>query len=167
MILSGRTLCIYSLAVSLLFLLPGCQSQNISSYYQGLLVNQTESLPLPDKELQNGIWKTYDLLLDYQYQTEGNSLRISGSTVLSDFYQINMTFLRRLDLFLFFLDKDSRVLETAQLLKVMSSSLDSPLTFKKTVQIPQATKAIAFGYNGVARNGRDLTRFELLPRQNK
>ena len=159
-----KNLLLYCLAAILLLILPGCQTQSVSSYYHGLQANPTESLPLPGKELQKGKWQTYDLLLDYQYQTEGNSLKISGATTLSDFYQINMNFLRKLDLFLFFLDKDAKVVETAQLLKVRSSSLDSPLSFNQTIEIPQAAKAIGFGYQGITRDIADLTRFDHLPK---
>lgn len=162
--LCGRNFLIYSLAAILLFSITGCQTQSISSYYHGLQTNSTESLPLPGKERQPGKWKTYDLLLDYQYQADGNSLKITGDTTLSDAYQINMSYLRRLNLFLFFLDKDSRVLETAQLLKMVSGDLGTKFSFKKTLEIPPSTKAISFGYDGIAKGGQGRTRFEHLPK---
>lgn len=155
---------LYSLAVIMLLSLPACQPQNVSNYYQGLRTNPAESLSLSGKEPQSGQWQTFDMLLDYRYQAGGGTLRISGNAALSEFYQLNINVLRKLDIYLFFLDENARVLETVLLVNALSSNPESPLSFQKELTIPSAATAIDFGYDGVARGDQMLRRFHKLPK---
>lgn len=144
-------LLICGLGTILLIGLSGCQVQNISSYYVGLQTNPNESLSLAKEGVRSGQWETFDLLIDYQYQRENHSLKISGDTTFSNYYQMNMGTLRNLELFLFFLDTESKVLETARILRGLGRDLYESRHFEKTLEIPESARAISFGYRGSAR----------------
>lgn len=155
--------------ILMLLMAIGCQTQNINSFYIGNQVNPDDSRPLVTGESRSGQWQTSDMLVNYQYRMENNSLKISGDTTLSDYYQINLRSLRDLELFLFFLDGQHKVLETVQLFKSLSTSLEDTHSFKKTLSAPSAATAISFGYRGAAREGRrtGFQRFDHLPKNSQ
>lgn len=155
------------LAVLVLFMTSGCQPQNVSSFFIGNQVSADDSLPLIVGEQRSGQWKTFDMLVNYKYRAENSSLEISGDSTLSDFYQINMRSLRDMDMFLFFLDDQRKVLETVQLFKSRSTDLGQSRSFNNTLAVPAGATAISFGYRGFAKEGRRVggQRFDHLPKQ--
>ena len=162
-------LLICGLATILLIGISGCQVQPIESYYVGLQTPPDKSLPLLKQGIHSGQWETFDLMVNYQYQVENDSLEISGKVTLVNYYQINKTSLRDLELFLFFLDGDSMVSQTVRVLKTLSSDLYASHPFEKNFQIPTATKAISFGYRGSAKGDHppQIERFDHLPKHSQ
>ena len=70
---------------------------------------------------------------------------------------------KSLDIYLFFLDKDSRVLLTEALDRSMGNSTQQAIHFKKSYKIPEGTKAFSFGYSGEVSSEADQRTFYLLP----
>jgi len=140
--INGWTLPLFFL---LFFGLTSCQSTE--SFYRGYTVENESLSPLGN---QQGSWKTFDLELTYQYQQTDNILDITGSAALSLYYELNTSRIRTLDVYLFLLDDESKVLETVYLTRRLEFSPEENLTFTKTLKIPPGTTSIAFGYKGTA-----------------
>ncbi|PLX87177.1 MAG: hypothetical protein C0619_15360 [Desulfuromonas sp.] len=163
---TSKKLFIFALGAAVLISLSSCQLQDISSYFVGLQTEPEESLPLPNAGVHSGQWKTFDLQIDYHYAVENQSLNISGNIIFGNYYQINFAALRDLEIFLFFLDKESRVLETARILRGLGRDLSASRHFEEILAIPESTRAISFGYRGSARAERrqQIERFHHLPK---
>jgi hypothetical protein len=99
---------------------------------------------------QAGTWQTYQVVVDYKYSQNAATLDISGQAALSASYQTNYASLNDLKIYLFFLDEDSRVLETINLASSKTSDVDEVLTFSSEYAVPAESKAISFGYDGSA-----------------
>ncbi|HKJ05515.1 MAG TPA: hypothetical protein VJ974_07960 [Geopsychrobacteraceae bacterium] len=132
-----------------IFGLAGCQSTE--SFYRGYRVENQSIAPLSTLETQQGAWKTFDIDLTYQYQKTDNILNISGTTTLGLYYELNTSRIRTLDLFLFFLDDESKVLETTYLVRRLEFNPEEKQTFVKSLNIPTEAASIAFGYKGTAQ----------------
>lgn len=138
----------WSLVLLFSLALIGCKST--SAYYLGWQVENESDAQL-SADQQQGHWKTFDLDLNYKYDTAGDVLNISGTIALSFFYEMNTSRIRNLDVYLFFLDNDSKVLETAELSRSVERSQPyRTLEFNKSLQVPTGTSLIAFGYKGAA-----------------
>jgi hypothetical protein len=135
---------------SLLILGSGCVAT--SRHFVG----NTTSPAQPIIALQPGgphadSWQTFDIKLDYQYQQDGDMFEISGVAVLSSHYEIMYARLRDLKVYLFFLDKDSRVLQAEMLDRSLTIQLDERLQFTRFYKVPPGTASITFGYDGTVR----------------
>ena len=118
--------------------------------------------PSPDMSLfvlqkggvQSGTWQTFDITIDYSYSQNAEGLDISGQAVLSEHYQMNYDGISKLDLFLFFLDEDSRVLETVRIAWSMTGRVTEIMTFSQKLTVPSGAKNLSFGYDGAATADR-------------
>jgi hypothetical protein len=77
-------------------------------------------------------------------------MNISGIANFALYHEMNISHIRNMDLYLFFLDKEAKVLETVQLAKAQYASPDDQLSFTKNLPIPAGSKSFAFGYRGAA-----------------
>jgi hypothetical protein len=93
-------------------------------------------------------FESFETIINYDYIRTGEALKISGQAALTERYPLNYSRLRRLDVYLFFLDKNSRVLETVQLARAMTGSLEEILKFDNVLRVPEGAVAISFGYDG-------------------
>lgn len=128
--------------------LVGCQATE--SFYRGFTADAKNVITLTKSGPVKGNWKTFDVDLDYSYTYSGSVLDLSGFIYLSDFYQINTNRINSLDIYFFFLDSNSKVLETTLLTQSLSLETDQKLTFSHTLQVPAGAVAFAFGYKGTA-----------------
>lgn len=130
-------------------LLIGCQSTE--TFYRGYLAGNESVAPLTPAGSPTGQWKTFDIDLNYQYGSSGNDLNISGTIDFGLFYELNTSRIETIDFYLFFLDSESRVLNTARLFRSLSLDPEETITFNTSVTPPSGAKSIAFGYSGRAR----------------
>lgn len=126
----------------------GCQP--IASYYRGYEVNNDDIISLTSPGAGNSIWKTFDLSVNYRYEHHGQTLVISGDAKLSMYYEVIVTHIKNLDLYLFFVDENSKVLETVNLANAFFPDPNQILAFDKRLTIPENAHSFAFGYRGQA-----------------
>lgn len=147
---------IFALFILATMVMTGCQATE--TFYQGYKADNESISKLSTPGTQQGSWKTFDLDLNYQYEYKNNVLDISGTVNMSFFHEINSSRIRKLDIYLFFLDEASKVLETALLSRTSIDYLDFGLQFSKNLQVPTGAKSFAFGHRGeaVESGGDDL-----------
>ncbi len=148
---------------SLLILCSGCVAP--ASHFVG----NTTSPAQPIIALQTGgphadSWENFDIKIDYQYKQNGDVFEISGVAALTPRYEMLYARLTDLKVYLFLLDKDSRVLQTELLGRSLTGQLDERLQFTRLYKAPPGTVSITFGYDGLAQGMRDgTTSLYLLP----
>ena len=152
----GKILVLITSLLASGLLMQGCQPQPVATYYKGYRADK-ETIVRLDAAPSQGHWKTFDLGIDYQLKRQGDRLEISGDARHSLHYEITTVRILALDLYLHFLDPDSKVLETTLLTYVRDGSPEDDIPFTSRLTIPAGTVAFAFGYEGRARqdNGMD------------
>lgn len=136
----------------LLPLATGCT--DTSMLYQGAPVTSVPIVTLQEGVPVAGRWETFDLVIDYTYKKNNDKLEIAGQARLGDHYRENYEGISRMQTYLFFLDQDARVLETAFFVTPWSGSNEDIQEFSKFYTVPASTTGISFGYSG-AVNGMD------------
>jgi hypothetical protein len=122
-----------------------------------------EKVALSKDASQVGTWETFDIKIAYKFAVKGDLLEISGQAELGDHQKMVYDHVRSLDIYLFFLDHDSRVLLTEPLDRSLRGSTEQTVSFARSYKIPDGTKALSFGYSGqVAEQDGQMT-FYLLP----
>jgi len=122
-----------------------------------------EKVALRKDAPQVGTWETFDLKIAYDFVVKGQDLDISGQAELGDHQKMVYDHVRSLDIYLFFLDHDSRVLLTQPLDRSFRGSTQQTVFFTRSYKIPDGAKALSFGYSGqVAERDGQMT-FYLLP----
>lgn len=153
--------------LSVLFLLTalatlsGCQS--VSSFFVGQKVETNLSIALPEGTATAGTWQTFDIAITYSARPSANNLAISGSAKLSQHYQQMYDKVKRLEIYLFFLNKDLEVLRTVELTTSLFASTYQQIEFSRTLPRPIGTEAISFGYRGEATARDGYQYFDELP----
>ncbi len=136
----------------LFFLVSGCVET--VSMYHGNKVSNVQVVTLQEGVQNAGTWETFDVVVDYSYLKEGEVLELTGNVELGQSYQMTYDRLRYLDLFLFFTDEGSRVLETVAFRGFLTNTTDDQRKFTRSYNVPAGTVGFSFGYNG-AVGGRD------------
>jgi hypothetical protein len=116
--------------------------------FHGNTVSSVPVVALLEGSPPAGSWETFDLIIDYKYIKQGDRFEISGQTALSQHYQMTYDGIRRMFVYIFFLDKDSRVLETAFLVNAWFGSTRDIQDFSKSYKVPSGTTGVSFGYSG-------------------
>ena len=145
----------------LLSLSSGCAE--IPMLYHGNTVSSVPVVAMQEGSSTAGIWETFDLIIDYKYIKKGDSFEISGQAALSQHYQMTYDGLTRMYVYIFFLDKDSRVLETAFLVNALSGNTRDIQDFSKSYKVPIGTTGISFGYSGEVSTDKGNMAFYKLP----
>ena len=145
----------------LLIFLSGCVAT--SNPFVGNTVSTVPVVVLKSGGPHADSWQTFDIHIEYQYTQDGNLFNISGSALLSEHYQMLYTRLRDLKLYVFFLDKDSRVLAGHLLTQSLLNDIDQRLPFNRSYNLPPGAARISFGYSGRVSEMEDLKTFYQLP----
>ena len=144
----------------LALLISGClQTQEL---YIGNKVT-AEKVALGKEDPQVGTWETFDLKIAYEFVVNGQNLDISGQIELGDHQKMVYDRVRSLDVYLFFLDHDSRVLLTQPLDRSFQGGTQWTESFTRSYEIPDGTKALSFGYSGQVTEQDGQLSFWLLP----
>jgi len=144
--------------------LVGCQS--VSTFFVGRPVDKTLTIVLPEGQIRNGTWNTFDVVIDYSANKHDGQLDLSGSVRLTDRYGILYESLNRLDVYLFLLNSDGNILKTVALTGALSTTIDQRLNFSQRLALPAGTSAISFGYRGKVSSMDGGATFDELPQQN-
>ncbi len=144
----------------LLFVASGCVE--IPMLFHGNTVSSVPVVALLEGSPAAGRWETFDLIIDYKYIKQGDGFEISGQTALSQHYQMTYDGISRMDVYIFFLDKNSRVLETAYLVTAWTGNTQDSQDFSKSYKVPNETIGVSFGYSGeVSEDLGNKTFYEL------
>jgi hypothetical protein len=131
--------------------------------YHGAPVTSVPVIALHEGPPVAGRWETFDMVIDYKYQRNGDNLELSGQAGLSEHYRSNYAGVTRMQTYLFFLDQDARVLETAYFVTPWSSGIDDIQKFSKSYRVPAGTTGISFGYSGAVNAMDSNASFYALP----
>jgi hypothetical protein len=123
----------------------------------------TEKLDLGKGKPQAGIWETFDIKINYEFAIKDQVIEIAGQAELGDHHKMIYDRISSLDIYLFFLDHESRVLLTEPINRVLRVDTEQTLSFKHTFGIPNGTKALSFGYSGKVTERDGRTTFYELP----
>ena len=144
----------------LLFVGSGCIETPM--LFHGNTVSSVPVVALLEGSPTAGRWETFDLIIDYKYIKQGESFEISGHAALGQHYQMTYDGVSRMYVYIFFLDQDSRVLETAYLINVWTGNTQDIQDFSKPYKVPNGTTLISFGYSGeVSEDLGNMTFYEL------
>jgi len=131
--------------------LVACQSSFFS--YRGATVEPDDRIYLLEEGPGHGLWQTFDLVIDYQYEKKADMLELSGVVELSHHYRSLYEILSRLYLTVYFLDNEGKVLEGKQVFISTSLKIDDKFSFKHLLEIPPDTVSFTFSYMGGVRGG--------------
>jgi hypothetical protein len=145
---------------ALTLLVSGCL--NSQALYIGNKVT-ADKVPLVKDAHQVGTWETFDLKIDYEVFSRGELLEITGRIELGDHQKMVYDYVRSLDVYLFFLDDDSRVLLTEPLERTFRGSTEQTMLFTRSYKTPNDAKALSFGYSGQVAERDGQMSFYLLP----
>lgn len=155
-----KTNLLLALALCLAALLMACTP--VAELYRGKPVDAPDIVWLKPAGTDAGNWQTFDLSIDYQYAQDGTSLDVSGQGRLGQHYQLIYDGVRFLTVYLFLLDGDGRVLETAEL-PVFLWNTEDTFDFKRRLNVTDLVKGLSFGYRGQAYELQDTSYFDHLP----
>ena len=130
--------------------------------YRGATVSSVPVVAQQEGTPVAGRWETFEMAIDYTYQRDGDNLELSGQAALGQHYQMNYTGVLRMQTYLFFLDRDARVLETFSIVTPWSGIEDAQ-KFSKSYPMPAGTTAISFGYSGSVNSMDSTSSFYKLP----
>ena len=140
------------------FTLAGCSGRLLT--YKGDKVTQKNLMALLKDGNQQGVWKTNELAIIYQYQMTPETLKISGTTELLGGFGIGFSWIKQLAVYLLFLDNQGIVIENALILSEGNyREIDTiPMVFEKTIPIPESARTISFAYDGELAGAGTLDR---------
>jgi len=115
--------------------------------YNGYVVFQNNLIVQLEDGNQQGEWKTNELSIDYQYQMSPGNLEIDGTIELADGFSVGYDYISNFAVYLLFLDNRGIVVNNV-LIYAGNSGLDIPMTFERTLPLPDGVRSISFAYNG-------------------
>jgi hypothetical protein len=118
--------------------------------YKGDKITQKNLKALLKEGDQNGVWKTNELSITYQYQMTPETLKISGTTELLGGLATGFDQIKQLAVYLLFLDNQGVVIESALVYSTANNRTvdEIPMVFEKSIPIPDGARTISFVYNG-------------------
>jgi hypothetical protein len=146
------------LLMTAVFTIAGCGGRLFT--YKGDKVTRKDLMVLLKDGNQQGLWKTNELAIKYQYQMTPETLKIAGTTELAGgFRQI-----QHLAIYLLFLDNQGIVIENVLIYSIGNRhSTDMvPMIFDRTIPLPERTRTISFAYDGeLVDSGYGLTTYNI------
>ena len=148
------------LSLWLCFVLSGCVAG--TELFIGKQVTDAPIVQLEDGAPASGTWQTFDVTINYQYQTDGDIVELAGEGELSQHYQMVYNRVRSLRVYLFLLDADGLVHETIEIPALLTTTEDK-FSFNRQFKVSADVKGFSFGYRGLVweRDGRAY--FDSLP----
>jgi len=148
---SSVILSMIGLLALLLGMVVACQGRFLS--YQGAVAKQESRIALLEGGQHTDTWKTRDLSIRYRYQRDQGNAELSGTVELDKSLGRSFSTLEYLILWVHLLDAEGRVLESKGVLTSEYRHMVRKLPFKRSLELPPGTTAIAFSYTGRVRDG--------------
>ena len=146
--------------ICLLFSITGCVPT--AELYIGKQVTDAPIVQLEEGANVSGTWQTFDMTINYRYQTDGDLIDLAGQGQLSQHYQLMYNGVRSMQVYLFLLDADGLVLETMEIPAFLISTEDR-FTFSKPFKASEKVNGFSFGYRGEATEMEGHAYFDNLP----
>ena len=143
-----------------IYALTGCVPT--TELYIGKPVTAAPVIELQKDAKAAGTWQTFDMTVNYTYAVKAGLLEIAGQGELSQHYQMTYDVVKTLRVYLFLLDGNGFVLETADIPAFLTSTEDK-FTFSKTFKDSESVRGLSFGYRGVATDMDGQASFYSLP----
>mgnify|MGYP001194567041 CR=1 FL=1 len=137
--------------------------QNPATFFVGRPVEPILQIPITTAPTQNGVWQTFDLVINYTLYNNDDQIEVTGRAELGEHYQRLYNRVTQLDLYLFLLDGNAAVLKTIPLNGSLLRSTGEEITINTTVLKPVGLKALSFGYRGSVTSLDSHTSFDELP----
>jgi hypothetical protein len=134
----------------------GCGGRLVSD--KGNKVTQKNFMVLLKDGNQQGVWKTNDLAIKYQYEITSGTLNISGTSELIGGISIGFQWMTRVEVYLLFLDVQGIVTENILIYSSgLRQTMDAiPMVFESKIPIPEGCRTISFAYNGELKGAGTL-----------
>jgi hypothetical protein len=142
------------MCLAILLLSAGCA--NFLKPDIGAVARQEARIALGDGPgVQEGAWDTHELLLVYSLSTAGDTFNLSGNLTINRGISDSFPNIARFFLYLSFLDDAGRVVEAVDITPLFThfGTIPGKLDIKLIHPRPAGSKAIAFIYFGVMRDG--------------
>ncbi|MFH1575232.1 MAG: hypothetical protein ABIG68_14715 [Acidobacteriota bacterium] len=134
-------------------LLLGCVADK---HLIGAAVHPRDRIPIRDGGPHNGVYRTEDVTLHYQYEKGASEIQVEGRLE----YDAGLSYTyRMLDYFfmdIYFLGPGSRVLDHRVFLQADQIDGFDPLSANRRFPLPPGADAVAFGYRGKTRGESTL-----------
>lgn len=152
-----------SMGIICLLAVCGAACVDTAMMFHGQTITSVPIVALEDGVESAGTWETFDLVINYSCLKKNENLEISGQVELGQSYQMVYDQLRYLNLYLFFTDADSKVLETVYLPGFLTYTTDDRRSFSHSYNVPAGTVGLSFGYDGAVGEHDGHTSFYRLP----
>jgi hypothetical protein len=118
--------------------------------YRGAVETQKDRIIALDTGNHPGIWTTNELSITYQYQLTTDLLKIEGNTELFGGFATDFRWIKRLAIYLLFLDKQGIVIDSPLVYSIGTyRAVDMiPMKFERTIPVPEGVCAFSFAYDG-------------------
>jgi hypothetical protein len=133
-----------------------------SQLYLGKTVDSETVVLLDAMSGKQLVWKTFDLIMTYDYTLRDNVLEISGTGELSQHYQMMYAKIRHLRVYLFLLNEEGSIIQTVLLPSNLINPEDS-FSFQIKAHPSEKISALSFGYSGSAHDLYSRAYFYQLP----
>ena len=137
------------LAASII-VLAGCQGFLLT--YKGAKIRSDSLIALAEGTQGSGLYRTEDVIIDYQWVRNGNELQFSGLVKFTSRMQNNFAMIPVFDLSLFFTDAEGIVLEQRYIAVPGNGEPNNPMRISEKLLLPPGTANMAFSYSGQARD---------------
>ncbi len=123
-------------------LLVGCQ--NIAAYNVGRHVPTEHIASLRVDGQMQGVFESFEVIIQYDYMRMGDALEISANATLGDHYRALYEHVDWVTVFLHFLDDDNVIISTVLLESSHRLQTEDILPLRKTLLIPAGGVAFSF-----------------------
>lgn len=138
----------WTLGLMWVLVLVACQT---TSSHTGKLAGPMSRVDLATSGEHRGTWKTEDLTLEYSTSASGGQFRISGKVHLDERFAVLDMRIKYLNVNMYFLDPDGRIIESHQVSSTGIQSADRGISFSNEIILPANAHGLAFGYMGSGR----------------
>jgi hypothetical protein len=125
-------------------ILSGCALKNS---YVGKHISPVDIITIQRNVLQAGTWKTFDIVIDYEYSLNNDSLMVSGSVELGQHYQMVYDQVRSLWVSILLLDGDGTVIRSVPVSTLITNTQER-FSFNRTIRAYAPVNGLSFAYYG-------------------
>jgi hypothetical protein len=134
-------------------ILLGCQSALLS--YKGARLHQGAAIPVLEGAVHANQFVAPDLVIDYKYARNGDSLDLSGTVQYAPSIQNSFLTVPRFYLRVYFADAQGAILGYHGIVTSGYGFTNDQMRFNERLALPPGTALMGFGYSGDASSTQD------------
>jgi len=139
--------------VATVIVLVGCQSALLT--YKGARLQQGAVIPVLEGTVHADQFVAPDVVIDYKYTRNGDSLDLSGTAQFAPSIQNNFSTVPRFYMRVYVADAQGAILGYHGIVTSGYGYSDDHMRFHQRMALPPGTALMAFGYSGDARSTGD------------